>query len=134
MKKRVVRMARIGLILALVGFSACSTTYQTQSVSQPVTLSGRVGIRGTDIPSTSKPDGMVEGKVCSVKLITSTSSYIEEKGNADVDFLGCLKTFPNRCITNVRFEVTNYQYIGFGGGKAIIEYTGECRELPSKQE
>lgn len=117
----------------LLMFSACSITYKTQNLTQPVVLSNKVGVQGTDLPQNATSMGNVEGEVLYEKMITSTSEKTTEKANADVDFLSCLQTRPDRCVTNLYFRVKNYQYVLFSGGKSLIEYYGECKEIQKQK-
>ncbi|MDP2207864.1 MAG: hypothetical protein Q8K98_03685 [Bacteroidota bacterium] len=120
-------------LLFCISFTACSVTYQTQNVNQPILLSDKVGVSGTILPKDSKSKGTVDGEIMLRKIFYGGGgSETAEKANADIDFMGCVQTNPNRYVTNLTFKVRNHQFILFTGGEVGIEYFGNCQELSTK--
>ena len=112
----------------------CATTFLTPNIKQPVTLSKKIGINGLEIPSDVKTKGSIYGEILLERTYSQTSSSTEEKASAEVEFLSCLQASNSRFASNLSFKVIGFQYILFAGGKAEIDYTADCYELPNKNK
>jgi|GEM_PF-6589621 len=116
--------------------TSCSVTFKTANIKQPLLLSSRVGMNGIELPSDTKSKGEVSGEVVFERTLRGSSygSEIEQATNADVNFLPCVGTDANRCVTNLYFRIANYQYWMFSGNKSLIEFYGDCKTIPQSSK
>ncbi len=127
--KQVFRMLVLTAFALLCG--ACSSTFRTMNVAQPIYLSTtKVTTDGKAVPPGTKTSGSVSGTVLYSYIVGATTTTTEEKANADVDFLGCLKTDAGNFVSGLQIEATYYQFFLGGGFKCKIDYTGTCNQLP----
>jgi hypothetical protein len=124
----------ITVSLNLFLLTACSSTFRTMNVKQPILLSTEIiTVDGKKIPADTKNNGEVSGMVLYSHTQSYGSSTTEEKANADIDFMGCVKTDADRFVTGLKIKAINYQYWFGAGGKSEIDFWGNCHQLPSSE-
>lgn len=133
MKSRTIKnLLVISFLFILV--PACSLTFRTMNVKQPILLSTEIiTTDGKKIPPDTKYNGEVSGMVLYSRTQSYGSSTTEEKANADIDFMDCVKTDADRFVTGLKIKAINYQYWFGAGGKSEINFWGNCNQLPSSK-
>lgn len=132
MKYKIVPISILLVPIFVLLIEGCATTFLTPNLKQPITLSKKIGVNGLEIPSDVKTKGSVYGEILLARSYSPSSSSTEEKASAEVEFLPCLQASNTRFASNLSFKVIGFQYIFFSGGKAEIDYSADCYELPNK--